>query len=1148
MSSVSALPRAARVPRRAPRLLHAFGVGLLFLLTGPAALAAVSPLDRVQTDQRIQALVEQHRPALREQAVERSTPEARARRAESRTRYRSMAPADALSLARGRFDRQVLPEAGPLLKLSPDARVSGYLDDRTAVVHEDESGQTVASLARSLLPLRRDNGSGIKSPVDFTLTARGNGFSPRNPLVETSIPGRLADGFRIGEITLRPLVRGDEGVGARWQDAVFYGNVDADTDALLKPIPTGTELFHQLRSPAAPEQLRVDLDLPAGVRAEQQEGAINLVRDGKRVGRIGAVWAVDASGAPVEASMSLEAGRLLIAVSHRSADVEYPILVDPAIEYYSHWGANNGDYNGWAWWPTHGAMRQYFFYGIHHVGPASTTWLDAYHKSEWYYPAPTGARIYKAQWQFASNQSPNGNECHMLGFMSSSGYWSPGSPGSWCYAHGVTGVWEQCAASTCTGGGSDGNRALWLSVMNGGANRNGSSYDSNLANATIFLQDTTIPTISPNRAGGQTIEEPAGSIAFDTRDDGVGLKKVVFSRLATATSAEVELWREEYSCAGIWRNRCPNHDPTDIDLDGSNVPFGTSTIRVQAWDYLDNYARYDWTITKVRDTTGPTIIPSGDLWDNRSTLIDRYAKLDVRATDTGTGTRDIKIFVNGYEQPLSAARSSACARCDLSLSWTLDYGDVDLAEDNTLEIRSTDMNGNPSSTSWPMLLESPDDPVDPTLSAEISDTDSAAPVGTQAEGCSDPENYIPGEESCPLVVDDAPSGTITAEPRAAGTALGAGGTGWGVADEKPEVFSMEGTKQLRPRIVRKILPWDVLRRTTIPAATPATYYCRPKLDGAPGRPVSVGRDTATFDEWEQWLKNAKAMADAQGRTIEVIVSFARTREKAAYCYLPTTKQYREAVSEFIAKYKDGSSTMPPVKNYSAWNEPNHAGQPTSWKRNRKAWSGRLKGPAQAGRYWVALNSACVSLGCKAAAAEFTDGDASLFKKTRRYPAFWPEYLKGLAGKNPVYWAFHPYWTGQEVGLSKPPRTTTETDRVFARLDAFIRRVRARNSSSEIWFTEQGARWHRLSPELKGHTDFNGQTDTYTDGRANNVMNALITEVVGRNSRIKVFTVYQMVSHASEGWDSGLLKYTGDPAWQLWSPRTMWSTYKAKAAP
>jgi hypothetical protein len=562
------------------------------------------------------------------------------------------------------------------------------------------------------------------------------------------------------------------------------------------------------------------------------------------------------------------------------------------------------------------------------------------------------------------------------------------------------------------------------------------------------------------------------------------------------------------------------------------------------------------------DTTGPTVISSGDLWDNRASVIDRYAKLSIRATDAGTGTRDIKIFVNGHEQSASASRTTACAGCELTLEWRLNYGDVDLVDDNNIEIRATDMNGNTGSVAWRMLLDSPEDSVDYTVTAGVSEADSATPVGTQADGCSAPENYIPGVESCPTVTADASSSTATAEPRAASTALAPGGPGWGVADQKPEVFGMEGTRQLRPRIVRKIVPWDILRRARIPDE-PVNYYCRPKEENGEKVKVTVERDTATLTEWEQWLRNAKAMADAQGRTIEVIVSFERTRKKAAYCYLPTTQQYSEAVTEFIAKYKNGSADMPPVRNYSAWNEPNHSGQPTSWNRARTKWKGRLRGPEQAGRYWVALNWVCFPApGCKAIAAEFTDGAGGLFSKSGSFPAYWPAYLKGLAGYAPQYWAFHPYWTGQEVARTAPepnasPRSPEDAKRVFARLDRFITAVLGRNPRAEIWFTEQGARWHLLSPDEIPHTDFHGRLDDETDKRATKVMKALTTEVIGRSSAIKVFTVYQMVSHDvpvtkekpyGEGWDSGLLKYTGDPAWQLWSPRGMWHTYKAIAAP
>jgi hypothetical protein len=841
-----------------------------------------------------------------------------------------------------------------MLNLPAQARVSQYLDDKTAVIEQTVDGEQVASLASSMLPLRARGKSGANEPVDFTLEAAQDGFQPRNPLVTTRMPSRLSYGFEVGPLRVKPEVRGGEGSAARWEDSIFYGNIDADTEALLKPIPNGVELFHQLRSADAPEQLRVELDLPEGIRAEQEDGAIRLERDGRAVGRIAPIWAVDASGASVPASM---------------------------------------------------------------------------------------------------------NECHYLGFYSGAyNAWTSGHPGTWCYAHGVTGVWTQCAASGCTGGGSDGNRAIWGTVTNGGSYRTHNTYDSNLANATIYIQDTTVPTISPNRSGGQTFEEPAGSVAFDTRDNGVGLKKVVFSRLATSTLPETELWREQYTCAGIWRNRCPDYDPTDINLDGSNISYGTSTIRVQAWDYLDNYARYDWTVTKNRDTPGPTITPSNTLWDGRSGTFNDRVPLKVDAGDSGVGVRKISVYVNGTLQAdgLKEAGSCAAGRCPLDHVWYLDFTDLNLeGSANTIEVRSTDFAGNWNTVSWPINVTDPEPgglsavPTDP----QATDSSFAAPVGEQY--C-EPAGTAGGECTTvpPAEVDD--SRTLMSLSR--NPALGAGGTGWGIAEDDFEGLETPQFQTLNPRVARKIVPWDIMNRN----GKPVTYQCQKNSDGTAREEFTLPADTWTLGELNHWLNATQSR--------EIVISFERTRDARAYCVLPSRTQYREAISAFMQWIADRGDA-PRVKYYVAWNEPNHAGQPTFVSKNRNAFKDakgnyKASGPIQAGRFYRELFAECKVRGCVPAAGEFVD-DHSLKTGT-----FWRRYLSGV-GNPPTdadkpafarYWAIHAYNmadTGDYSWMRK-----------------LIPQLRERNSGAELWFGAGGA-----AAQVPSQPDARGSQFPCAHGRA-----------------------------------------------------------------
>jgi hypothetical protein len=67
-------------------------------------------------------------------------------------------------------------------------------------------------------------------------------------------------------------------------------------------------------------------------------------------------------------------------------------------------------------------------------------------------------------------------------------------------------------------------------------------------------------------------------------------------------------------------------------------------------------------------------------------------------------------------------------------------------------------------------------------------------------------------------------------------------------------------------------------------------------------------------------------------------------------------------------------------------------------------------------------------------------------------------------------------------------------------------------------------------------------------------------MVRRSDKIKMVLLYQMTScygpkepacgpfQNRESWESGVFKVSNDPAYQDWSPRTIWSTFKAKINP
>jgi len=208
-------------------------------------------------------------------------------------------------------------------------------------------GDQTPSLVLSDIPLRAQASSGAKRPLDLTLVQSQGGFKAANPLVDFAASTSPTSGVSIGQGAERVTVTAAAATqaapeGSRVSDlGVFYPEVALDTDLFVSPAPGGAEVFAQLRSPQAPEQIKLALELPAGAELRATpEGAAEIVDGGgKQIGLVSAPSAIDADGRPVEVSMAVEGNSLVLAVSRQEEPVSYPVLVDPVIDTFDTWGA-----------------------------------------------------------------------------------------------------------------------------------------------------------------------------------------------------------------------------------------------------------------------------------------------------------------------------------------------------------------------------------------------------------------------------------------------------------------------------------------------------------------------------------------------------------------------------------------------------------------------------------------------------------------------------------------------------------------------------------------------------------------------------------------------------------------------------------------
>lgn len=221
------------------------------------------------------------------------------------------------------------------------------------------------------------------------LEDRGDDFAPENPIVDTRLGGEAADGVAFEEsgVRIRPLGRDQEDLAdildqpaegdadaertavrkseeleleppksraMKPEGKLLYPEVEADTDLVLAPLPTGVEVLWSLRSKESPEEQVLELDMPkdADLRlADDEDGAedsAKVVRDGETLLTIAPPVAYDATGKQIPASYEVDDERLIVKVPHRAEDILYPALVDPVIEEQKDWETNSSTgFQGW---------------------------------------------------------------------------------------------------------------------------------------------------------------------------------------------------------------------------------------------------------------------------------------------------------------------------------------------------------------------------------------------------------------------------------------------------------------------------------------------------------------------------------------------------------------------------------------------------------------------------------------------------------------------------------------------------------------------------------------------------------------------------------------------------------------------------------
>lgn len=679
-----------------------------------------------------------------------ASPAAVSEREESATKFAGIPDTAALALVAEAFDDALEGSAVPDFDDVADGRrVKKFIDDSTVVfAGEDERPPVLVKLPR---PARAPTGDGRKRLVDLSLERRADGdFSPANAVADLSLPSSLADGLVVGGT--RILLEGSA-VGElldREGGHVAYPNALVDVDILAAPVTNGVELFWQLRSGRAPEELAFDVELPHGAvaKADASGGAAVVDRDGDLLATLSAPQVIDAQGQDVEADLTVNGDAIVVSVAHRGEDLAYPLLVDPV----------------WEDW--HGNGYQTWF---HQYNPALSElghWSHMYHGVA----AGTYAARYSCyapvscyKWNVNLYDSTRNDGLHV--YVRPSTFYPAGSYGQWlyqppgnstrivradmgikfmrmrsptAYPYMFTGIWSIAANSWITdqtfasdfnnhwnahfAGGSVGPQTLVFGFYTPANVQLGAWRDGYMGSAIIEMSDPEAPTITNIGAtredGGDisqwTSESARYNLSPTATDPGLGVDYFALSGPGVITEDNAN--EKLHPCLGDKSDPCPPSwtAPSPLQIDTATVPEGVNTTTVRAEDVLGHATTSAFQVKVDREAPGLEL--SGPLWEARElppepsggypVLAAGQHRLTIDATDpaegpapAGTRSGVVKIEVK-VEDEVVATDEGTCAAGNCSRSYDWDFDTSSYGGKRKVRVIATDGAGNVSKRSF----------------------------------------------------------------------------------------------------------------------------------------------------------------------------------------------------------------------------------------------------------------------------------------------------------------------------------------------------------------------------------------------------------------------------------------------------------------
>jgi RHS repeat-associated protein len=527
------------------------------------------------------------------EAVRRNSPEAVMAREESLTKYEGLDSQQVAKLASEVFPAVVDDPAGGPPQLPAGQGITAFLADDAARV---DLGEGKHGVIESLAPMAVEAEAG-RVPIDLGLKEAGGVFEPRVPLVGLRIPKRLSDGVGLAAtgVSLTPVdgqgssLGGSEGSvdGA----TVLYANTQADADTVVKPTTGGFEADTVLRSVNSPQQMFFRVGLPAGATLTQTVGGVRILKEGATLAAIPVPSARDAAGTPVPVSMTVSGDTLILTAAARSAEYEYPILVDPTVndtQLDTVWGEGGERPSNWREEPAPPSPFKFEEFGSENL------LLDvdrgtSYVRGEWgamAYETRPNTHIYK----FVSETSAAnaGNNIEEKLFIS--------SPGKGIEKQELPGdnyprtKKELCVEAGCTTGTVSAADEKNVAEFQQTATNPGTEFESELFNPSVDILQEKSPTASINTTSetikggpnpffhGKWLSTTSVSEVTAT-DPGLGIEELHFK------SSSAPTWKEnikyEHECRGV---QCPPSVNTQAPAGLFTLPNGEDTVEVESVD------------------------------------------------------------------------------------------------------------------------------------------------------------------------------------------------------------------------------------------------------------------------------------------------------------------------------------------------------------------------------------------------------------------------------------------------------------------------------------------------------------------------------------------------------------------------------------